>query len=109
MFDVNTLQRIALRLGSETKRGHDDARCTADSERSGDSWGKPVFANTRVPIQTLLEYLEAGEGPDRFLEEFTSVSREQTIAVLEAAREGLGGSARPSRGVPSAEPRPRTW
>ena len=59
--------------------------------------GTPVFAGTRVPVQTLFEYLEAGDSLDKFLEEFPSVSRERAIAVLEAAREGLAGSAHPSR------------
>ena len=59
--------------------------------------GTPVFAGTRVPVQTLFEYLEAGDNLDRFLEEFPSVSRERAIAVLEAARASLAGSAYPSR------------
>ena len=59
--------------------------------------GTPVFAGTRVPVQTLFEYLEAGDSLDKFLDEFPSVGRERAIAVLEAAREGLAGSAHPSR------------
>jgi len=51
--------------------------------------GTPVFAGTRVPFQTLLDYLEAGDPLDDFLEDFPSVSREQVIAVLEAAKEAL--------------------
>ncbi len=58
--------------------------------------GTPVFAGTRVPVQTLFEYLEAGDSLDRFLDEFPSVSREWAIAVLEAARAGLAGIAHPS-------------
>ena len=84
-------------LGSETRRAQHEARCIVDSERSGHSWGTPVFAGTRVPVQTLFEYLEAGDSLDKFLDEFPSVSRERAIAVLEAAREGLAGSAHPSR------------
>ena len=48
--------------------------------------GTPVFAGTRVPIQTLLDYLEAGETIDAFLEGFPTVTREQVIAFLEEAK-----------------------
>jgi uncharacterized protein (DUF433 family) len=47
--------------------------------------GTPVFAGTRVPVQTLLDYLEAGETIDDFLEGFPTVAREQVIAFLEEA------------------------
>lgn len=45
--------------------------------------GTPVFAGTRVPVQTLLDYLEAGETINNFLEGFPTVSREQVVAFLE--------------------------
>ena len=45
--------------------------------------GTPVFCGTRIPVQTLLDDLEAGETIDQFLEGFPSVSREQVIALLE--------------------------
>ena len=45
--------------------------------------GTPVFAGTRVPIQTLLDYLEAGETIDEFLEGFPAVQREQILTFLE--------------------------
>jgi uncharacterized protein (DUF433 family) len=48
--------------------------------------GAPVFAGTRVPVQTLLDYLDAGDTIDDFLEGFPTVSREQVIAFLEAAK-----------------------
>jgi uncharacterized protein (DUF433 family) len=51
--------------------------------------GTPVFVGTRVPVQTLLDYLEAGDPLDEFLEDFPSVSREQAVAVLELAKEML--------------------
>ena len=51
--------------------------------------GAPVFCGTRVPIQTLLDYLEAGESIDDFLAGFPSVSREQVIAFLEEAKDRL--------------------
>lgn len=43
--------------------------------------GIPVFVGTRVPIGTLLDYLEAGDSLDIFLDHFPSVSSEQAIAV----------------------------
>jgi uncharacterized protein (DUF433 family) len=49
--------------------------------------GTPVFAGTRVPISTLLDYLEGGESIDNFLEGFPFVKREQVIAFLEEAKE----------------------
>ena len=51
--------------------------------------GTPVFAGTRVPVQTLIDYLEAGEALDDFLKDFPSVSREHAIAVLELAKSAL--------------------
>ena len=48
--------------------------------------GEAVFAGTRVPAATLLDYLEAGESIDDFLQGFPSVTREQVIAFLEEAR-----------------------
>jgi uncharacterized protein (DUF433 family) len=48
--------------------------------------GAAVFGGTRVPLQTLLDYLEAGESIDDFLEGFPSVTREQVIAFLEEAK-----------------------
>lgn len=51
--------------------------------------GTPVFPGTRVPVQTLLDYLEAGDTIDEFLEGFPSVTREQVIAFLEEAKDRL--------------------
>jgi uncharacterized protein (DUF433 family) len=51
--------------------------------------GTPVFAGTRVPAQTLIDYLEGGHPLDEFLDDFPSVSREQAIAALELARDAL--------------------
>ena len=47
--------------------------------------GTPVFTGTRVPAQTLLDYLKAGESIDDFLDGFPTVTREQVIALLEEA------------------------
>ena len=45
--------------------------------------GELVFAGTRVPVQTLIDYLKAGETLDRFLDGFPTVDREQAEAYLE--------------------------
>ncbi len=50
------------------------------------AWGAPVFAGTRVPVASMFEYLEAGDTLDEFLRQFPTVTREQAIGVLEAAR-----------------------
>ncbi len=55
--------------------------------------GTVVFTGTRVPVQTLLDYLEAGETIDDFLEGFPSVTREQVIAFLEDAKDRLIAAA----------------
>jgi uncharacterized protein (DUF433 family) len=51
--------------------------------------GTPVFRGTRVPVQTFIEYLEAGDSIDEFLEGFPSVTRAQVIAFLEEAKNKL--------------------
>ena len=48
--------------------------------------GSAVFHGTRVPVQTLLDYLEAGESIDDFLKGFPSMTREHVIAFLEEAK-----------------------
>ena len=58
--------------------------------------GTPVFVGTRVPVQTLIDYLEAGERLDDFLDDFPTVSRDQAVAALELAREALRAHASPS-------------
>jgi len=55
--------------------------------------GTPVFAGTRVPVQTLLDYLEGGETIDDFLEGFPTVRREHVIAFLEEAKARMVASA----------------
>jgi uncharacterized protein (DUF433 family) len=51
--------------------------------------GTPVFAGTRVPVQTLLDYIEAGETINDFLIGFPTVTREQVITFLEQAKERI--------------------
>ena len=55
--------------------------------------GTPVFAGTRVPIRTLLDYLEAGEPLAEFLDDFPTVTREQATAALRLAGEVLDAHA----------------
>ena len=55
--------------------------------------GSAVFHGTRVPVQTLLDYLEAGESIDDFLEGFPSVTRAHVIAFLEEAKTRMVESA----------------
>ena len=47
--------------------------------------GIPVFVGTRVPARTLIDYLEAGDSLNEFLDNFPSVTREQAIAALQIA------------------------
>ena len=48
--------------------------------------GTPCFRGTRVPVDSLIDYLEAGDSVDEFLDNFPSVSREAAIAALEEAK-----------------------
>jgi len=66
----------------------------ADPEVLG---GVPVFIGTRVPLRNLIDFLEAGDSLDDFLDAFPSVTREQAVAALELACEVLTSSARPTR------------
>jgi uncharacterized protein (DUF433 family) len=59
--------------------------------------GTPVFVGTRVPFQTLLDYLEGGDPLDEFLDDFPTVTREQAVAALEQAKEALLADACPPR------------
>ncbi len=56
--------------------------------------GTPVFIGTRVPVRTLLDYLEAGRTLDEFLDDFPSVTRKQAVAALEEAKQVLISGAR---------------
>jgi len=58
--------------------------------------GTPVFVGTRVPVQSLFDYLEGGETLDQFLRQFPSVRREQALAALGLARDSLLAGARSS-------------
>lgn len=51
--------------------------------------GTPVFKGTRVPVQSLIDCLEAGDSIDLFLYDFPTVSRDQVLVVLESARKNI--------------------
>jgi len=51
--------------------------------------GAPVFAGTRVPVQTLIDYIIGGESIDEFLESFPTVTRDQIVDFLEEAQEQI--------------------
>lgn len=55
--------------------------------------GTPVFVGTRVPVQTLMDYLEAGDSIDDFLKGFPSVTRDQVVAFLEEAKDRMIAAA----------------
>ena len=58
--------------------------------------GTPVFRGTRVPIKNLMDYLEAGDSLDTFLDHFPSVTKQDAISVLELAKEMLIAYANPA-------------
>jgi uncharacterized protein (DUF433 family) len=47
--------------------------------------GAPCFRNTRVPVQSLIDFLEGGETIDQFLKLYPSISRQQVLTVLDFA------------------------
>jgi uncharacterized protein (DUF433 family) len=51
--------------------------------------GTPVFVGTRVPVRTLMEYLEAGDSISDFLDDFPAVTREQAVASIQLAKDML--------------------
>ncbi len=58
--------------------------------------GLPVFCGTRVPLRTLLDYLEAGDSLTEFLDDFPTVTREQAVAALRLAERMLVAHAHPA-------------
>lgn len=63
-----------------------DEVISSDPEIQG---GAVVFAGTRVPLKNFIDYLEAGDSLEVFLEHFPSVRREQAVAALELAQQAL--------------------
>ncbi|MCY3852891.1 MAG: DUF433 domain-containing protein [Gammaproteobacteria bacterium] len=60
-----------------------DTVISKDAEILG---GTPVFSGTRVPVRILMEYLEAGDSIDEFLDNHPTVSRSQAVEVLNQAK-----------------------
>jgi uncharacterized protein (DUF433 family) len=52
--------------------------------------GTPVFAGTRVPVQTIIDYVAGGHSLDEFLDDFPTVRREQALELLQQIKERLG-------------------
>ena len=63
-----------------------DTTISKDAEILG---GTPVFSGTRVPVRILMEYLEAGDSIDEFLDNHPTVSRNQAVEVLNQAKQQL--------------------
>jgi len=84
---------------SQAAAGEGDTTATVKPlvTRSADrAWVATVFAGTRVPVDTLFEYLEAGDTLDEFLRQFPTVTRKQAVAVLETARQRTEDAAVPA-------------
>jgi uncharacterized protein (DUF433 family) len=58
--------------------------------------GTVVFVGTRVPVQTLIDYLGGGQPLAEFLEDFPTVEREHAVAALQSAADALVAHARPA-------------
>jgi uncharacterized protein (DUF433 family) len=52
--------------------------------------GTPVFAGTRVPVQTIIDYVAGGHSLDEFLDDFPTVRRERALELLRQIKERLG-------------------
>ncbi len=55
--------------------------------------GTPCFAGTRVPVRTLIDYIEGGATLDEFLEQYPTVSRKQAVGFLEESANAVVGNA----------------
>src|SRR5262249_51841786 len=76
---------IMQRIGKEKAMMEHNVICR-DQEILG---GTPIFAGTRVPVQTLLDYLEGGQSLQEFLDDFPTVDRDQAITILEQLKQIL--------------------
>lgn len=79
-----------------TRPANMPSKPTVVHSRPGILSGTPVFVGTRVPVQSLFDYLEGGETLDEFLRQFPSVTRDHALAALEQAKESVLTSARPA-------------
>lgn len=73
-----------------------DPLVTSSKQRLG---GAPVFANTRVPVKTLFDYLAAGRRLDEFLSDFPSVTRDHAVAVLKLSAKAVASGLAATAGV----------
>lgn len=73
-----------------------DTTISKDAEILG---GTPVFSGTRVPVRILLEYLEAGDSIDEFLDNHPTVSRSQVTEVLNQAKSAIVGGGTKLLGI----------
>jgi len=71
---------------NETRHARRNAIAQSDPEILS---GTPVFAGTRVPVESLFDYIEGGDTLDEFLKQFRSVGRDQALAPLKLARDSL--------------------
>ena len=58
--------------------------------------GMPCFTGTRVPVRTLVDYMEGGDTLDEFLEQYPTVSREKAVVFLEESSVSLGKFLQPA-------------
>ena len=82
--------------GAMSRRVSITAKKTLVTRSDDLAWDASVFAGTRVPVDSLFEYLLAGETLEQFLRQFPSVSQEQALGVLEAARTRVREEAVPA-------------
>ena len=87
------LNQILLNYLTNHKTMNKNEVIYSDPEIMG---GTPVFKGTRVPIKNLLDYLEAGDSLDTFIDHFPSVTKQDAITVLEIAKEMLIAYANPA-------------
>ena len=81
VHEATEIAAISISQSGKVRGAHNEPMVVI--ERSDEILdGAPVFAGTRVPVQTLLDYLAAGDRLDDFLRDFPTVSREQATAAL---------------------------
>jgi uncharacterized protein (DUF433 family) len=88
--EIDAAETAIVRADEDVERDNDSSACRhpmkppvhSDPEIMS---GTPVFVGTRVPFQTLIDYLEAGQPLSEFLEDFPTVTKEQTVAALKEA------------------------
>jgi uncharacterized protein (DUF433 family) len=87
--EVQVQQTVRLDLSLQVGSVSESIEVSAHAEVLG---GTPCFRGTRVPVDSLIDYLEAGDTLDEFLDNFPSVRREAAIAALEEAKSLLTNS-----------------